>query len=199
MSQEREVLHVSKAGGTLSGLIGEDIKNLSKAQLKAKLVGVLSRIRVIDKGAVQLKDPDNVYVEWAAKYPKDIHEMKMQGFEFAEASDVEGGIGVTHNGDGTITMGDAVLMKCPKIVKEALEEIRMDEHKKRHGKKKKQREEQDYSNLMGRDEEIGATIDSEAEIVNGEELKQRLSLAEANGDPDAPMIDPTNADDVADY
>lgn len=131
MSEDKDTPLQEQAKKSLRELLdsGDD------KELRARVVEVLERGILNDQLAVAL--PADKHGEWVSNEPRDIHRMKMLGFEIDREYAMSNAL---HNdGSGNPVLGDVIFMTCPKKIKDIFEQERMKRYKDRHiGKKGKQ-------------------------------------------------------------
>lgn len=138
----------------------EAIALAESGQLKAKLAVVLDRARTTQRMHVPL--PSHLHGEWVKDDPVEIATKQALGFEI----DREHAINRGFNGsaDGAVRVSDVVFMTAPREVKQALDEIYMQDMRNRHDKRKggHHKEEEDFAKLTAKDTEgvIPTTIES---------------------------------------
>ena len=163
MSEEREVLHIPKMGGTENiGItkareIAENIDELTDAELEARLTRVLERGIIIDRTTVDL--PEGVYGEWVCDDDPEIVRMQLMGFEIDDKYAVKRSSHADGTGE-TAKIGDIVFMTCPQRVKDTIEKVRKRIYDKANPKKGSQKEEKDFRQLMEKETKLPVTDES---------------------------------------
>lgn len=145
MADERPILNL-----TSSTAPTEEMKKAFKAQL----AGVVTRGFVVDRLNVPL--PPDVYGEWIHDDPVALTEAKILGFE------IDKEFAAKHNlhsdGAGNAKIGDTIFMTIPKWKKDIIEQAKLEQYHRFHGKdgKTKPAEENQYA----------ANIAKETPIIN---------------------------------
>jgi len=175
MSEERKVLHVPKMGGTETiGLskakeIASNVKELTDAELEARVTRVLERGIIVDLTTVDL--PTGVYGEWVSDEAAQISRMQLLGFEVDTKYATDRS--TNSDGVGVAKIGDVVFMTCPQRTKDVINKVRARIYERANPKAGSQKEEKDFKQLMGSvkeanlpvlDESVQSSV-NEAEII----------------------------------
>lgn len=157
MSEQRDVLHVPKMGGTETISIAKakeiaaNKEELTDAELEAKLIQVLERGIIIDRTTVDL--PSDVYGEWVSDESAEIARMQLMGFEVDKTYAVDR----SSHGDGTgeiAKIGDVIFMTCPKRVHDIIERVQKKRYEEANPTVGSQREEESFKTAMGKETNI---------------------------------------------
>jgi hypothetical protein len=131
---EREVASPSGTEALTESKIAE---TMSRAERKALKARVLERGIVLDRTYVEL--PPYLHGEWVPAGPKDNREGSIEveraralGFsvdtQYAAKRSLHGG------GDSVPMVGDCIFMTIPREEKELIDEVRMEQYERMHGK-----------------------------------------------------------------
>lgn len=101
---------------------------------KARFAVALARGLVQNRLDVRAKK--GIHVEWTRNDPLEIHALATLGFEPATQQHLEsrGNPQLHDNGDGSIVVGDVILMATSMENKELIDEVREEQKQRRHGK-----------------------------------------------------------------
>lgn len=115
---------------TPSGQVFKFQEGMSKQQIKGMLVEVLDRGIINDRLYMGNVTPPDLHGEWV--HVDAIPEYQVIGFNV----DTELGKqrGLHNNGTDRTQVGDVVYMTVPRIVKEAIDEARLDRYNRMHGR-----------------------------------------------------------------
>lgn len=169
MSEEREVMHIPKVGGTEHiGLnkareIAENKEELTDAELEARLTRVLERGIIIDRTTVDL--PPGVYGEWVSDEAAEVSRMQILGFELDTKYAVDRSSHGSASGD-VAKIGDVVFMTCPQRIHETIVRIQKMRYDRANPKAGSQKEEKDFKQRMGKETNmpvIDESVQSSAE------------------------------------
>lgn len=167
-SKEREVHDVNTGS-----IIALD-RNLSKADLKAKMVEILDR--GVTSSRLDLDTQDDIYYEWVPNNAVEKNRMRTLGFEVLSRNQhLKSGNPLHEGGGDEIIVGDVIAMGCHVLRKAALDEIKQDRFVAMHGRagSRTQAEENEFQQKMNenlKDSGISTTIESNTHNIGTAEL-----------------------------
>lgn len=149
-------------------------KQMTRAELKAHLVTILSRSVVSDRLNVPL--PDDVHGEWFPNDKGEILRAEMLGFkidtEYAKKRSLHQD---SKAGADSSTVSDAVFMVCSKQVKEVMDEINLERYNAANSPRRgRQKEERDFETET-QQQNLPSQIKSRSDAVDVEGIKAVLS------------------------
>lgn len=169
MSVEREVQ-------TPTGISEKLRKDLTKQEIRALAIEVLDRGITNSRIDVRGIIPPDLHYEWIHK--DDIDEYTSKGFT---VDTVYGKARGLHNdGTGRTQTGDAVLVTCPLVWKEAIEEAKRERYIRTHGDKPVNRAIAEEAEFLANASKVSSsyvklTNASETKSVSLEEIKKNIS------------------------
>lgn len=148
-----------------------------RKELKAKIISVLSRGHTVDRLYVEL--PEDKYGEWVPNDKQEIFRMESMGFvidrEYAHKRALHGD---SQAGDGSSTVGDAVFMVAPRIMKELIDEARLELYEQANSPRKgRQKEERDFE-AETQQQNLPSQIKSRADSANIDDIKAALTATQ---------------------
>lgn len=171
-ANEREVHDI--ASGSIIALD----RQMSKAQLKAKMVDILDR--GVTTSRLDLDVQDDIHYEWCPNNAVEKNRLKTMGFEVLSRSQhLKSGNPLHEGGSDEIIVGDVIAMGCSRARKEALDEIKSERFIAMHGRpgSNKQAEETEFEKRMRETMEpagITSIVESNTANVTGAELANTL-------------------------
>jgi hypothetical protein len=158
---------------TPSGQVFKFESGMTKNEIKGMLVEVLDRGMINDRLYMGNVLPPDQHGEWV--HVDAIPEYQVIGFSVDDKLGKERGL--HNNGTNRTQVGDVVFMTVPKIVKEAIDEARLDRYNRMHGRDGNiPIEESNYAAEASKtaDGYIKLTNTSKTEEVSGDALKANL-------------------------
>jgi len=177
MSDERNVLHIPKMGGTSTiGVekareMAANKDEMTLAEKKAVIARVLERGIIIDRATVDL--PPGLYGEWVSEDPTEISRMQLLGFELDSKYAVDRATNA--DGTGVAKIGDVVYMVAPIEVKEIIDAVRAEMYARANPTStSKQKEEADFARQA---DKAGLPVIDEGNVDSAREDAIRSALA----------------------
>lgn len=151
----------------------ENTKKLDRAEIKRRMVSVLSRGVTLDRQQVPL--PEDKYGEWVPNDKVEIYRMQSMGFEIDTKFAAQRAL---HEGQGTggaSIIGDTIFMVCDRVYKDVIDEIRRESYeaanRPRGGQQKEERDFANEASAIGLPSELKSRI----EATTVEDIKNALN------------------------